>query len=208
VNQPTLDPNVSISAITKMSLFANVPPGTSNPKFYLARVPSWGRGQFLTLTFFDIGDVGPQGQPVAGALTVSAVDATHGTGGSLVGEFGNCTYSHPATRGNNPPGDFINGQTTPWDPGALDTAWANDGQLRPVPGNRCTAPVAPNGSVSFWNGKWATWKIPIPNDYTCNDLDQTKCWLQIRYAYPSGVNFHDATTWTASLSGNPVRLTK
>ena len=40
-----------------------------------------------------------------------------------------------------------------------------------------------------------------------NDLDQTECWLQIQYAYPAA-QFHDATTWTAVLSGNPVRLTK
>jgi hypothetical protein len=50
-------------------------------------------------------------------------------------------------------------------------------------------------------------RAPVALDYTCNDLDQTKCWLQIRYGY-ANAQFHDPTTWTASLSGNPVRLTK
>jgi hypothetical protein len=205
-NQPNLDPNVSISAITKMSLFTNAPANSPNPKFYLARVPSWARGQVLTLTFFDIGDIGNPAVP--GALTVSAIDATHGTGGALVGEFSNCSYSHPQSRGNNNT-DYITGQVTPWEAGASDTSWARNPNSLTGLGGGCTAQVQVNPSTgqSFWNGKWSSWRIPIPSDYTCNDLDQTKCWLQIRYGY-SNAEFHDATTWTASLSGNPVRLTK
>jgi hypothetical protein len=203
-NQPTFDPNVSISAITKMALFANT--STANPHFYLARVPTWARGQVLTMSFFDVGDIFDRnGNPLAGSLTVAAVDATHGTNGGLVGEFGNCTFSHPDSRGTDV-GDYISGQPTPWDPGASDLSWArNPSALTGLSG--CTAPVSVNPSRSNWNGKWVTWKVPIPADYTCNDLDQAKCWLQVRYAY-ANADFHDETTWTASLSGNPVRLTK
>jgi hypothetical protein len=204
-NQPTLDPNVSISAITKMALFANT--DRANPNFYLARVPSWARDQVLTLSFFDVGDISnTSGNPLAGNLTVAAVDATHGSGGAPVGEFSGCSYSHPASRGTNST-DYISGQTTPWDPGALDTSWATNPNSLTSLGGGCTASVPVNPSRSLWNGKWVTWKVQIPSDYTCNDLDQTKCWLQIRYAY-TNAQFHDETTWTASLSGNPVRLTR
>ena len=209
-NQPSDDPNVDVSAITKMSLFTNATPATANPLFYLARVPSWAHGQFLTLSFFDVGDISnAAGQPVAGALRVLAVDATHGAGGSKVGEFSSCTFSHPESRGNNA-SDYITGQPTPWSGTATDTEWAtNPTSLTSLGGTGCTAQVHlnPATNASYWNGKWVTWKIPIPNDYTCNDRDLTKCWLQIQYQY-SGAQFHDATTWTASLSGNPVRLTK
>jgi len=209
-NQPSDDSNVDVSAITKMSLFANAPPGTSNPQFYLARVPSWAKGQFLTLSFFDVGDISAAGgsTSIAGALTVTAKDATHGAGGSSIGEFSNCTYSHPDSRGNTA-GDYIGGQTTPWDPDPVDTAFASNPNSLTSMGGGCTAQVLPNSSTgaSFWNGKWVTWKVPIPSDYTCNDKDLTKCWLQIQYNY-TNAQFHDATTWTATLSGNPVRLTK
>ncbi len=206
-SQPQNDPNVAISAITKMSIFSNS--NASNPEFYLARVPSWAQGQSLTLNFFDIGDISDkQGHPLAGALTVFSESATHGAGGTPVGEFANCTYSNPAGRGNNA-SDYIDGQTTPWDPGATETEWTPGHSALTGLGGGCTAQVTLNGTGSYWQGKWVTFKVPIPSDYTCNDTDFTKCWLKIKYNYPPGItNFHDATTWTASLSGNPVRLTK
>ena len=68
--------------------------------------------------------------------------------------------------------------------------------------------INPSTGASFWNGKWATFKIQIPSDYSCVDADFTKCWVKIKYNWPSGSTLHDATTWTATLSGNPVRLTK
>ena len=211
-NQPTEDPNVEISAITKMSIFANAPNGTANPKFYLARVPSWAKGQNLTLSFFDVGDisssVGGQNTSIPGQLTVLAKDATHGPGGSPVGTFSNCTFSHPETRGNNA-SDYISGQVTPWASGATDTEWAkNPSALTTLSGCTASVDVNPSTQASFWNGKWVTFEVQIPSDYTCNDRDLTKCWLQIEYKYGSNAQFHDATTWTASLSGDPVRLTQ
>jgi hypothetical protein len=202
--QPQDDANVDVSAITKMSLFTDTPIGTANPQFYLARVPSWAKGQSLTLSLFDVGDINGSSGPIAGALTVSAVDATHGAGGSLIGEFSNCRYSHPGT----PDRGYIQNQTTPWGVNPSDTEWTDDGSLQSM-GGGCTAPVNLNGAgnAAAWNGKWVTWEIPIPTDYTCDDRDLTKCWLQIQYKY-TNAQFHDATTWTASLSGNPVRLTK
>jgi hypothetical protein len=192
-----------------MSLFTNA--SNANPEFYLARVPSWAKGQSLTLTFFDIGDInGPPGTgQVGGALKVVAVDATHGSGGAPIDEFAGCRYSHPETR-DNTAGGYISGRPSPWDPDARNTDFSDNGSLSDMPGGGCTAQVTinPSTSASYWNGKWATFDVPIPSDYTCNDADFTKCWLKIKYNYPPGSNLHDATTWTATLSGNPVRLTK
>ena len=131
-----------------------------------------------------------------------------GAGGAPVGEFANCTYSHPESRGNNP-GDYITGEVTPWGTNPSATEFAASPNSLTTMGGGCTAPVDlnPATGASYWNGKWVTWQVPIPSDYTCNDRDLTKCWLQIKYNYGSA-QFHDATTWTASLSGDPVRLTK
>jgi len=201
-NQPQNDPNVAVSAITKMSLFTNAV--GSQPVFYLARIPSWARSQFLSLSFFDIGDVSTvSGQPIGGALTVVSADAAHSTNNSPVGEFANCLYSHPATRSG-----FISGQITPWASNPPLTEWASNPNSLQSLGGGCTAPVTVNASASEWNGKWSTWQIQIPSDYSCADADFTKCWVKIQYNYPVGAVLHDATTWTASLSGNPVRLTK
>ena len=206
-NQPQNDTNVAVSAITKMSLFTNAL--NAQPTFYLARVPSWAKSQFLTLSFFDIGDInGPSGQ-IGGALTVVSADAVHSGSGIPIGEFSNCTYSHPASRGNTA-SDYISGQITPWDPNPPDTEWATNPNTLQSLGGGCTAQVTINNSTgaSFWNGKWATFEIQIPSDYSCTDTDFTKCWVQIKYNWPAGAVLHDATTWTATLSGNPVRLTK
>ena len=200
-NQPQDDANVSVSAITKMSLFTNAV--GNQPKFYLARIPSYGRSQILTLSFFDIGDVSDiNGNIIPGALSVVAVDAVHSKTGGLVGEFSNCTYSHPATRG------YISGQVTPWAANPPATEWATNPNSLQSLGGGCTAQVTAPGGRSDWNGKWVTFEVPIPSDYSCNDNDFTKCWLQVKYNYPVGAVLHDATTWTASLSGNPVRLVK
>jgi Flp pilus assembly protein TadG len=207
-NQPQNDPNVAVSAITKMSIFTNS--NVSNPEFYLARIPTWAQGQALTLNFFDIGDVGTPSVP--GALTVFAADATHGPSGAPVDEFANCKYSNPAGRLNDANAYFPN-QITPWDPGARLDSWT-PGHTLPLTGlgGGCTAQVTINQGQpqqpSYWNGKWVTFQVAIPGDYTCNDADFTKCWLKIKYNYPGASSFHDATTWTAVLSGNPVRLTK
>ena len=137
---------------------------------------------------------------------MTAVDATHGAAGAPVGEFNNCTYSHPGI----PDRSYISGPPSPWDPGSTDIDWASNPSSLTSMGGGCTATVNLNagGTAATWNGKWVTWRIPIPTDYTCDDRDLTKCWLRIQYNYGANAQFHDATTWTASLSGNPVRLTK
>lgn len=62
------------------------------------------------------------------------------------------------------------------------------------------------GSPSVFNGRWQVVSIPIPASYTCNDTDNTACWVRLRYIYGTGSKPTDVTTWTASIEGDPVRL--
>lgn len=60
-------------------------------------------------------------------------------------------------------------------------------------------------SQSVNNGRWQNVAVPIPAAYTCTDSDPTKCWVMLKYDYGAS-NPADATSWTASIEGDPVRL--
>ena len=83
--------------------------------------------------------------------------------------------------------------------------------------NNCVANGVVNGnlpgcqftnvsSASGWNGKVQFVRIPIPNTYTCNATQAGGCWFRLQVSFPGGVN--DTTTWTAQLTGDPIRLIK
>ncbi len=59
---------------------------------------------------------------------------------------------------------------------------------------------------SSYNGKWQTVSVPIPTGYTCNSSSSTGCWVRLQYAYGSGNQPSDTTSWTASIEGDPVRI--
>ena len=58
---------------------------------------------------------------------------------------------------------------------------------------------------SGWNGQAQTLAVPIPANYNCNYLSPGGCWFRVQVNFGSG-SVTDATTWTASVSGDPVRL--
>lgn len=60
-------------------------------------------------------------------------------------------------------------------------------------------------SSSNYNGQLQEIRIPIPNTYTCQVTSQGGCWFRARVSFGSG-DVHDATTWTARIVGEPVRL--
>jgi hypothetical protein len=92
--------------------------------------------------------------------------------------FGGCTYTPPPGVSTGPPwGTFTNTQS----------------------GCKVT-----NVSSANYNGQWIQYKIPIPDDYSCNIEDPNGCWTRINFAFPSSVQ--DTTTWTARIEGDPVRL--
>lgn len=70
----------------------------------------------------------------------------------------------------------------------------------------------PNCSISGvansagWDGKSETITVPIPADYNCNFASQGGCWFRVNVKFPTGSKVTDATTWTAYVAGDPVRL--
>lgn len=61
-----------------------------------------------------------------------------------------------------------------------------------------------NVSSATYNGRTEVLRVPIPNTYTCNSTQPGGCWFRVQAAFPSGLN--DTTTWSAQISGDPVRL--
>lgn len=58
---------------------------------------------------------------------------------------------------------------------------------------------------STWNRKGETVAVPIPSSYTCNYTSAGGCWFRLKVNFPGG-KVQDTTTWTAYVSGDPVRL--
>lgn len=56
-----------------------------------------------------------------------------------------------------------------------------------------------------WNGQAETIVVPIPADYGCNWQSAGGCWFRVQVNFGSG-SVTDQTTWSASVSGDPVRL--
>ncbi len=59
-----------------------------------------------------------------------------------------------------------------------------------------------NVSAKKYNNELITVVIPIPEDYTCSG---DECWFRVTYDY-TGTEVHDTTSWTAYITGNPIRL--
>ena len=58
-----------------------------------------------------------------------------------------------------------------------------------------------------YNGEWLEVRIRLASDYTCDPTPYPAgdgCWWKINYDYTQQAT--DTTTWTARISGNPVRL--
>jgi hypothetical protein len=60
-------------------------------------------------------------------------------------------------------------------------------------------------SGSGWNGQSESIVVPIPANYSCNYNSSGGCWFRVQVNFGTG-SVTDATTWTASVSGDPVRL--
>lgn len=60
-------------------------------------------------------------------------------------------------------------------------------------------------SSAGWNGQSETISVPIPPDYGCNFDSPGGCWFRVQVGFGTG-SVTDATTWTASIAGDPVRL--
>lgn len=70
-----------------------------------------------------------------------------------------------------------------------------------LPNCRITGINTANG----WNGKSQQIRVPIPSTYTCEVSSPGGCWFRVGVDFGSGA-VTDATTWTAKIEGEPVRL--
>jgi len=50
-----------------------------------------------------------------------------------------------------------------------------------------------------------TIRVPISGTYSCTTTSQGGCWWRVEVKFGSG-DVNDATTWTARIAGEPVRL--
>ncbi len=58
----------------------------------------------------------------------------------------------------------------------------------------------------LFNGQWITYRVPIPDSYTCNFNDPNGCWVKVNFQFPQLSSVQDTTTWSAQIQGDPVRL--
>jgi hypothetical protein len=75
------------------------------------------------------------------------------------------------------------------------------GGMVPTPGSNCRITSV---STTNYQGQFIDMVIPIPATYSCTDASAGGCWVRIRFQFSDGV--HDATTWSAWMEGDPVRL--
>ena len=59
-------------------------------------------------------------------------------------------------------------------------------------------------SSTTYQGRWVIVNVPIPPTYSCIDSSSTGCWFRINYLFNGSIN--DVTSWTAVLTGDPVRI--
>ncbi len=57
-----------------------------------------------------------------------------------------------------------------------------------------------------YNGQWISYRIPIPDNYTCTYTDPLGCWTRVNFKFPNLTSVQDTTTWSAQILGDPVRL--
>jgi len=60
-----------------------------------------------------------------------------------------------------------------------------------------------NVDHSTYNGKVVVIDVPIPYNYDCDTASEDGCWIKLRMNFADAADF---TTWSAYISGDPVRL--
>ena len=90
--------------------------------------------------------------------------------------------------------------------GAFNCSFSRDGQV-PAPGVTITGCQMAGITSANYNGRNVIVKIPIPGNYTCDVADPLGCWVKVRIAVVgAGATPADTTTWSAAMTGDPIRL--
>jgi len=87
--------------------------------------------------------------------------------------------------------------------GAITSCSATGFKVLTLPGCSLSGISRNNG----WDGQSETISVPIPPGYTCDYSHPGGCWFRVQVGFGTG-SVTDATTWSASISGDPVRLVK
>ena len=90
--------------------------------------------------------------------------------------------------------------------GAFNCSFSRDGQV-PAPGVTITGCQMAGITSANYNGRNVVVKIPIPGNYSCNVADPLGCWVKVRVdVVGAGATPADTTTWSAAMTGDPIRL--
>jgi len=77
----------------------------------------------------------------------------------------------------------------------------------PPPGAVISGCSASGLTNANYNGRNMIVRIPIPGNYNCDVDDPNGCWTKVRVqVVGSGASAADTTTWSASMTGDPIRL--
>jgi hypothetical protein len=90
---------------------------------------------------------------------------------------------------------------------ALDTcSFSRDGTT-PPPGVTVSGCTVSGITSANYNGRNMVVRIPIPGDYSCEVTNPLGCWTKVRVSVVgAGATPSDTTTWSATMTGDPVRL--
>lgn len=176
----------SVSAYGDMDMYNGIAAGTPT-KFFLANVKEVYAGKTLNIRLWDPGD----GNGDIFVQVLKPGPAATGTPEAGV-PAPSCDWKRTDINGNLASASFKPNQGT--------ASGANGCMIQTT-----------FGGTSPYNGNWADFLIDIPTNYTCDDtVDPTKdsgsCWWQIKYYTTASTS--DYTTWSASIVGDPVRLTQ
>ncbi|MFT4287248.1 hypothetical protein [Nocardioides sp.] len=86
---------------------------------------------------------------------------------------------------------------------ASDCTFVGVPSASPTSASTCSITNVKN--TSGWDGSYVEIRIPIPPTYTCTSTEPGGCWWRVELDFSGSVP-NDTTTWTASISGDPVRL--
>jgi hypothetical protein len=186
-----------MSGYGKMEMYNGIPEGTPT-EFYLANVTPDYAGKTLQIELFDPGDMGGSSSNYSW-ITVMAPSSTDVNGAPVPSSSCTANYREYGS-----------------------TSWSSV-SLSSGPGGAysgtCTIQTTTKGSNAYQD-RWLRIRIPLPDSYGTTGTDPWKCddtvanptstpgscWWQIKY-YTQGGSLSDYTTWTASIVGDPVRLT-
>ena len=84
-----------------------------------------------------------------------------------------------------------------------DCVFDLEGTGTPSNVNASICQVSNVSSSTGYQGKVMLIQVPIPASYTCDETVSTGCWVTLEMGFS---DVYDVTTWSAYISGDPVRL--